>query len=243
MHDEHAFDSFLQEGHITDVIRMIKSGKEASVYLCHAGPSTGREFLAVKAYRPRQHRNFRNDAMYKDGRVIPGRAHRERRALENRTRFGRELDDAMWVGREVEALSLLSAAGADVPAPLATSGSAILLDYYGDEDGPAPQLKHVTLPPDQARVVFDRLLWNVERFLVCNLVHADLSAFNVLWWEGRAVIIDLPQAVDARTNPNAPDLLARDIGNLCHHFLRYGLEEDAEAITQDLWVRYQFAML
>ena len=54
--------------------------------------------------------------------------------------------------------------------------------------------------------MLDRLLWNVELFLGHNWIHADLSAFNVLWWEGRGTVIDLPQAVDPRSNPHAADL-------------------------------------
>jgi RIO kinase 1 len=242
VHDD-PFDPFLEEGLITGVIRPVRSGKEASVYLCSAGPSTGRRFLAVKAYRGRQHRNFRNQAVYKEGRAFGGKAHREQRALERHTRFGQELDDAMWVGREASALRTMAEAGADVPRVWATSEEAIVLDYLGDEEGPAPQLVHAELPRDEARAVFDRLLWNVERFLLRDLVHADLSAFNVLWWEGRASIIDLPQAVDARTNPHAPDLLVRDVTNLVKHFGRYGVRADPDALAQDLWVRYQFAML
>jgi RIO kinase 1 len=242
VHDDQ-FDPFLEEGLITGVIRPVRSGKEASVYLCSAGASTGRQFLAVKAYRGRQHRNFRNQAVYKEGRALGGKAHREQRALERHTRFGRELDDAMWVGREAAALRTMAEAGADVPRVWATSEEAIVLDYLGDEAGPALQLVHTDLGRDNPQAVFDRLVWNVERFLLQHLVHADLSSFNILWWEGRATIIDLPQAVDARTNPHAPELLVRDVTNLAKHFGRYGVAVDPEALAQDLWVRYEFAML
>jgi RIO kinase 1 len=84
---------------------------------------------------------------------------------------------------------------------------------------------------------------NVEAFLAADVVHADLSAFNVLYWEGRPVIIDLPQAVDALLNRHARELLARDIGNICRHFQRQGLNADAAEIASQLWRRYELRQL
>jgi RIO kinase 1 len=239
--DDETFEPFFDEGLITDVIRPIKGGKEASVFLCRAGSSTGTGLLAAKVYRSRDHRSFKNDAVYKEGRVITKR--RVRVAVQKKTRFGRGFDEGWWVSREHEALTTLHPAGADVPRPMASSGSAILMEYLGDEDVPAPQLRHVALDGDEAASVFARLMWNVETALARNVVHADLSSFNVLYWEGRATVIDFPQFVDPRTNPNAPDLLRRDIANLCTHFRRYGLERDPEELSQDLWTRFLFAEL
>jgi RIO kinase 1 len=239
---ESPFDHFLSEGLITEVIRPIKSGKEASVHLCRANPSTtGRSLLAVKAYLPRERRNFRNDAVYKEGRVITKR--RVRVAVEKKTRFGRTVDDAMWLDREVEALRTLTDAGADVPSVVAATGSAILMEYIGDEEVPAPQLRHVDLSTDEATDIFDRLIANMERFLRHNVIHADLSAFNVLYWEGDITVIDFPQFVDPRTNHNAYALLSRDVENLVKHFERYGVKANAGALTADLWTRFIFAEL
>jgi RIO kinase 1 len=239
--EETWFEEFEAEGFITDVIMPLKSGKEASIYLCRATPKTGARLLAVKAFRPRQARGFKNDAVYKQGRVIT--KHRERRAVQNKTRFGRDLDSSMWSNHEHEMLTLLHEAGADVPQPVATASQAILMEYVGDEDRPAPQLRDVRLSPSEARAAFDRLVWNVEVFLANNVVHADLSAYNVLWWEDGPVVIDLPQAVDARSNRNSHELLARDMENLCRHFARFGVNTDPARLTSSLWNRYLFAEL
>jgi RIO kinase 1 len=241
VYDEDAFDPFFQEGLITEVIRVIKAGKEASVWLCRAGSSTGHRLLAAKTYLPRQHRNFKNDAVYKEGRVITKR--RIRVAVEKKTSFGRQFEDGWWVMREYDALTLLATKGADVPRTVAWNEQAILMEYAGDEEGPAPQLQHVRLDREEARPLFDRLVWNVGLFLQNHLVHADLSPFNVLFREEGVLVIDFPQSVDARTNPNAPALLLRDVANLCRYFRRYGVEEDPEAVAGDLWTRYLFADL
>jgi len=60
--------SFYEEEWISDVLALVKGGKEANVYRCRAHPNTGEQFLAAKVYRPRQFRNLRNDKRYREGR-------------------------------------------------------------------------------------------------------------------------------------------------------------------------------
>jgi len=241
VHDD-VFDEFYSEGYITDVIRPVKSGKEAAVYLCRANESiTGRSLLAAKVYRDPGRRDFRNDAVYKDGRVIT--KGRERRAMQKKTRFGREIDHGWWHGREWEALETLHGAGAAVPRPFARAGAGILMDYVGDEEAAAPQLRQVSLDREEAQELFDRLIGEVELWLTRNVVHADLSAFNVLYWEGEVTTIDFPQFVDPRTNRNAYDLLTRDVENLGGYFERFGVRTNARNVAADLWTRFIFAEL
>jgi RIO kinase 1 len=195
----------------------------------------------MKVYRSRDHRSFKNDQVYKAGRVILN-GH-DRRAVAKKSRYGREFEEGWWTSREWEVLEALHQIGADVPRPVAAAEGAILMGYIGDEETSAPQLRHVSLTPREAGEAFDRLLWNIELCLRHNLIHADLSPFNILWWEGRATIIDVPQAVDPRSNPNASHLLARDVENVCRHFERYGVRKDADAITRGLWSGFLFADL
>jgi len=67
-----------------------------------------------------------------------------------------------------------------------------------------------------------------------GFAHGDLSAFNLLWWEGELVFIDFPQAVDLATNPSGLDFLHRDVLNVCRWFARRGVERDAEEVFADL---------
>jgi RIO kinase 1 len=237
--ESEAFDYFFGEGYVSEIVRPLSSGKEASVFLCRATESAGGGLLAMKLYRSRDHRSFKNDHLYKAGRVIL--KDRDRRAVAKKTRHGRSFEEGWWTGREWEVLHALHGVGADVPRPVAMAGDAILMEYLGDVETSAPQLRRVDLNGRQANDVLDRLLWNVELALRHNLIHADLSAYNVLWWEDRATIIDLPQAVDPRSNPHASDLLGRDIANVCRHFERYGVHRDPDAITRGLWMSFLFA--
>jgi RIO kinase 1 len=141
-----------------------------------------------------------------------------------------------WIGWEWETLCRLHDAGADVPDPLARSEDAILMEFVGDEEGPAPQLRYVELERDQARQVLDRLLRNLEIFLDCHLVHGDLSAYNVLWFQERPWIIDVPQSIDLHTSREGHGYFVRDVHNLERYFARYGL--DLGGFAARAWGRY-----
>ena len=114
----------------------------------------------------------------------------------------------------------------------------MLMDYLGDADTPAPMLHDVALDPQEARRLFHRVMRNVELWLACDRVHADLSAFNILYWQGQVTIIDFPQAVDPRSNPSAQALLTRDVENVCRYFARYGVWVNPTRIANDLWRRF-----
>ncbi len=73
-----------------------------------------------------------------------------------------------------------------------------------------------------------------EQAVDAGVVHGDLSAYNLLWWNGRMVLIDLPQAVEFITNADAPDLLHRDVVNVAAWFGRHGIEVDVEAVFAEL---------
>ena len=254
-------EPFFDQGLIGEVIGLIKTGKEASVYCCRAGPaisdalrdesrSYGRTFesaslVAAKVYRGQQYR-FKNDAVYQEARARElGLRGSALRAFEKRrhSATGRQVQAGTWQHREYDCLAELHEAGADVPRPLASAENAILMEYFGDEDDAAQQLNQVRLEPSEAGPLFRRLLSNVELFLAMNRVHGDLSPHNVLYWQGEVRIIDFPQATDPRFNSHAQDLLARDVDNLCHYFGAQGVEANSRAIMEDLWRRFTFSEL
>lgn len=238
--------SFYDEHLITDVLAQVKGGKEASVYCCAADPTTGAELLAAKVYRPRQFRNLRNDKVYRDGRAIltsDGRAvkksdHRILRAVGKKTAFGAQVQHTSWIMYEYTTMERLYQAGAAVPRPFAAADNAILMAYCGDERRAAPALNEVGLSAKVARPLLDEVLRNIELMLQHNLIHGDLSAYNILYWQGRAMLIDFPQVTDIRTNKQAEAILRRDITRVCEYFARQGVRANPAAIMADIWERY-----
>lgn len=242
---------FYDQELISDVVATVKGGKEASVYRCVATPSTGATWLAAKVYRPRIFRNLRNDKLYREGRdtltfegrVLKKTDHRALRALNKKTAFGEQIAHTSWLMHEFKSLELLYAEGADVPRPVAVSENAILMSYHGDEQMPAPTLNGISLPREEAQQLYEQVLANVELMLRHGFIHGDLSAYNILYWQGVITLIDFPQVTNLYTpagalNSNARAILERDIVRVCEYFSRQGVPANAGHTLSRLWRQY-----
>lgn len=213
------------EGYTEENLGIIKGGKEAVVWLVERSAGEASCLLALKAYKPRLERSFRRDSLYQEGWQIKERT--IRKAVQKRTKFGQQAIEAIWTGNEFSMLRLFWREGADVPYPVEQPvPSSLLMQYVGDWDEAAPRLSDVRLAPESLEDVFRAIMRNVELFVRLGYVHADLSPYNVLWWEESLWIIDFPQAVMTRHNPSATELLHRDISNVCRYFAKLGLERD-----------------
>jgi RIO kinase 1 len=235
---------FYEHKWITDVLRRVKGGKEASVYLCRSGAAIDNPLVAAKVYRPRSLRNLKNDGQYRTGRVDideSGNAivkEGDLHAMEKRTAYGEELRHQSWIAYEFQTLEMLHAAGADVPKPYALEKNAILMDYIGDFDTAAPTLNSVTLEPDEARPLFERVTRNIELLLSHQRIHGDLSAYNILYWEGDITLIDFPQVVQPETNPAAWNIFLRDVTRICQYFNSQGIRSNAHKLAAELWTSH-----
>ena len=235
---------FYEQDLITDVLHVVKSGKEATVYCCTADPKTGLAYAAAKIYRPRMFRSLKNDAVYRDGRTqrdldgnVARNSRRQRDAFKSER--GRAAQISSWIDFEFQTHTLLFQAGADVPKPLAHVGNAVLMEYIGDEGDPAPLLCDIRLPREEAQSLFDSVLHNIDLCLAHNRIHGDLSEYNILYWQGSVLLIDFAQAVDPRQNTDVFPLLARDIARVCRYFASYGITVDASMLATDMWKKYQ----
>jgi RIO kinase 1 len=240
--DETLLDAFVGDGSITEVLYVVRSGKEATVYCCRGAAEFGGGLVAAKVYRPLERRNFHNEAIYQPGHDA-ALSRRDKLALHKKSRHGRDVQYGIWIHAEFQTLRVLFEAGADVPQVFSHSNGAILMEYFGDEDAAAPMLSRATLPRETADQLLRGIIDNVAIWLRNNLVHGDLSAYNLLYWDGRVVAIDFPQAVDARFNPNAKALLVRDLEHVCGHFTKYGIRADANRIANALWANYKSGRL
>jgi RIO kinase 1 len=230
---------------ISEVCEPIKSGKEATVYRCRGTAASGREQLALKVYRPRARRAFKNDACYREGSLlsrIGGGNSRAARALRKGTPFGRSVQESTWTAREWEVLCRLHAAGLHVPEPVHVAGSAILMELCDDgEGGVARPLASARLSPQLASSLFEALCADVEDMLWLDVLHSDLSPYNVLWSGHAYRIIDFPQSVDPRFNGNALTFLRRDLENVGRFCARFADVPDPSAVALEIWSRFQNA--
>ncbi len=236
---------FYDQHLITDVLHEAHSGKEANVYCCKAHPSTGVEYLAAKVYRPRMFRSLRNDAIYRFSRVQrdeQGQAEhgnsRRGSAATRKTERGRAAQVASWIDYEYQTQRLLYAHGANVPRPFAQLGNAVLMEYIGAVGDPAPRLSDVVLEQEEAKPLFECILRNIELALIHGRIHGDLSAYNVLYWQGSVTLIDFAQAVDPYHNSDVFSLFVRDIERTCQYFAYYGVKRDAHKLARQIWSRH-----
>ena len=241
--------SFYEQNLIQDVLYLVKGGKEANVYCCLAGTAAlgDVELLAAKVYRPRVFRNLRNDHVYREGRAVltsEGRTvknsdQRVMRALGKKTDFGAQVQHTSWLMHEYTTLERLHKVNIAVPLPIAASDNAILMSYVGSRTGAAPTLSEVGLRPDEATGLFRSVVRSMETMLREGVIHGDLSAYNLLYWEGRIHFIDFPQVTNPESNPNAYALFERDVTRVYDYFLRQGASHssDANTLAQEIWQR------
>src|SRR6266498_4475753 len=240
---------FYEHQWITDVLMRIKGGKEASVYLCRSGPAIEAPLVAAKVYRPRSLRNLKNDSQYRAGRVDLDESGNaivkdgDLHAMEKRTNYGEELRHQSWIAYEFQTLEILQSVGADVPTPYALEKNAILMDYIGDIDNAAPTLNSVTLDRDEVTALFERVIRDVDLLLSNERIHGDLSAYNILYWDGDITLIDFPQVVQPESNPAAWTIFLRDMTRVCQYFASQGLKRDARKLAADLWTSHGHRVL
>ena len=224
----------IDDGIIDEVLRSLKSGKEATVYVVR----TGAQIRCAKVYRDMAQRSFQKRAQYQEGRKVRGS--RQARAMSKSTRFGRKEQESAWKNAEVDALYKLVAADVRVPKPYGYFNDVLIMELVTDAAGnPAPRLGEVDLPPELALEYHQFLILQIVRMLSLGLIHGDLSEFNVLVGPDGPVIIDLPQAVNAAGNNNAFAMLERDVNNIRNTLGRFAPELLETQFAREMWSLFQ----
>jgi RIO kinase 1 len=224
----------LDDGIVDEVVRQLKSGKEASVYVVRCGS----DIRCAKVYKNMAQRSFQQRSIYQEGRKVRGS--RQTRAMAKSTRYGRKEQEEAWKNAEVDALYRLAAVGVRVPQPLGFFNGVLLMEMVIDADGDAaPRLGEIEVSSQQAREFHDFLIEQIVRMLCSGLIHGDLSEFNILVASDGPVIIDLPQAVNAAGNNNAYAMLERDVTNVTATLGRFAPELLETRYAPEMWSLFQ----
>ncbi len=201
-------------GYIDALGGVISTGKEANVF--HA-LGCGRE-IAIKIYRIAAS-DFRAMQSYIIGDPRFKSVRHDKRSIV-----------FAWTKKELRNLKKARAAGVRVPEPFVSRNNVLLMEFIGKDEIPAQQLRMVPLTPDQAQEIFDTTIDYIRRLYLENLVHADLSEFNILLNDYEVVFIDMGQSVTL-DHPNAREFLMRDIRNVVRFFRSRGVEIDEDAVS------------
>jgi RIO kinase 1 len=228
----------VEDGVIDSVVRQLMSGKEATVYVVRCS----HDVRCAKVYKEAHKRSFRQAVDYTENRRTKNT--RQARAMAKGTRFGRQAQEKAWQNAEVDALYRLAAAGVTVPKPYNFHEGVLIMQLVTDPEGnAAPRLNDVSLPHELALELHHQLIREVVRMLAAGVVHGDLSEFNILLGADGPVIIDLPQAVDAAGNKNAPRMLVRDVDNLRRFFGGFAPELLRTDYGKEIWALYESGTL
>lgn len=226
--------ALIDDGVIDAVLRPLKSGKEAAVYVVQRGD----EVLCAKVYKDMAQRSFQARVQYQEGRKVRGS--RAMRAMAKATKFGRREQETAWKNTEVDALYTLHEAGVSVPQPHGYFHGVLLMELVTDDEGAnAPRLGEVALEAEQARWFHVELVRDVVRMLSLGLIHGDLSEYNVLVTGQGPVIIDFPQVVSAAGNNAARAMLLRDVHNLRASLARFAPELADTHFGEEMWALYE----
>ena len=233
-----ALQALIDDGVIDAVLRPLKSGKEAAVYVVRSGD----DIRCAKVYKDMAQRSFQQRVQYQEGRKVRGS--RESRAIAKATRYGRKQQETEWKNTEVDALYQLRDAGVRVPEPYGFFHGVLVMELVTDAEGfSAPRLGEVELSAEQAREFHAVLVRQVVRMLCCGLIHGDLSPYNVLVDPDGPVLIDFPQVVSAAGNNAARRMLLRDVNNLTANLGRWHPELLDTWYGEEMWALYEAGAL
>ena len=220
-------------GFLDELIAGIKTGKEASVFL----GKNSEGFVAVKMYTDLRVRSFKRDESYREGRFIGDS--RIGKAIEQGSQKGLNAHQVLWVQEEFRQMNYLYEHHIRVPKAIAVRGISLIMEFIGDEDGnPAPRISDLKLEKEEAEEAFRQSVENLKRTVRAGRVHGDYSTFNILWHEGQAVVIDFPQVMEIKHNPNAQAFLTRDVQSLCKSFRKQGIHADEGHVLREVRARY-----
>ncbi|HEV8692883.1 MAG TPA: PA4780 family RIO1-like protein kinase [Lysobacter sp.] len=233
-----ALQALIDDGVIDEVLRPLKSGKEAAVYVVRSGG----DVRCAKVYKDMAQRSFQQRVQYQEGRKVRGS--REARAIGKATKYGRKQQETAWKNTEVDALYQLREAGVRVPEPHGYFHGVLVMELVTDADGfSAPRLGEIELTAALAREFHAVLVRQVVRMLCCGLIHGDLSQYNVLVGPDGPVVIDFPQVVSAAGNNAARRMLLRDVNNLTASLGRWAPELLDTWYGEEMWALFEAGAL
>ena len=198
----------MNRGIINEIHGVVRAGKESRVYW---GKTKEGKELAIKIY-------LVVSAEFRKGLM---------KYIEGDPRFKGVKHDTRslifaWAQKEFKNLELASRARVRVPKPVAVKNNVLIMEFIGINGEPAPSLKEKA--PKNPEKLYETLLVYLERlYKKAELVHGDLSEYNIMVLRGRPVLFDVSQAVPL-VHPMADLLLRRDLTNLNRYFGRLGVK-------------------
>ncbi|MBS3102440.1 serine protein kinase RIO [Candidatus Woesearchaeota archaeon] len=205
----------ITEGHFRGLQGPIKIGKESNVF---SALKENNEKVAVKIYRLETCDFNRMYDYIKDDPRFANLKRKRRRII------------FAWVQREYRNLLKARESNIKVPIPIAFLNNVLVEEFIGNGEA-APKLKDQI--PENKKDFFNKIIENMKKLYKSGLVHADLSAFNILNYNENPVFIDMSQTTTLK-HPRAEEFLIRDVKNICNFFKKTGLKASEESVLKKI---------
>ncbi|MCQ5362137.1 MAG: serine protein kinase RIO [Candidatus Verstraetearchaeota archaeon] len=213
-----ALYSLINKGIIDSMKGVVKAGKESRVYWAKG---SSEEDLAVKIFltSSMEFKKSMLQYIHGDPRFSVGKNYRK--------------IVYTWAQKEYRNLSEARIAGVPVPKPICAYQNILVMEFIGEDGVPAPLLKDL---PEPDEGLYQQILNAIKNlYLNARLVHADLSEYNIMVYDGKAYLIDFGQAVP-REHPMSWEFLKRDVVNILRFFKKAGLNvPEEEAVLE--WLK------
>jgi len=190
---------------------IVATGKESHVFY----GTRGKSGVAIKLYYVETSK-FRNMSKYIKG--------------DSRFRVGHDKRKLVytWAQKEFRNLSIIYKK-VRCPKPIGVLNNILVMEFIGKKGIPAPRLKDQD--PKSPKKCFKTIIDSIKKMYALNLVHGDLSEYNVLSYKNEPVIIDISQGV-LLSHPLAEELLQRDVDNIVRYFKRFDIEKNSEEVLK-----------
>jgi RIO kinase 1 len=199
-----------------EVIKELKSGKDADLFLVRDVTDVDEQkSLVLKVYKTIADVTLNRFNPYLVGRTFTGNYSK---VIESSSKRGKKFLADLRVKREFNQLKKLNKYTHYIPKPIKTIENTILMEFIGDNDIPAKRLDELNLSKQQAQTVLAQLVEFITQMTSIDLVHGDLSPFNILYHQDKICVIDFPQTVDLTTNPDWIKFYDRDTENVLKYF-------------------------
>lgn len=211
------------KGYIKALGGVISTGKEANVFYADGHFECKDVPMAVKIYRVETSEFYRMDEyLFGDKRFDL------RRISKKELIF-------VWTEKEFRNLQRAWESGINVPKPFVHLKNIILMKFLGENEIPAStladlgyELKEIVNVKD----LFDEIIENVRKLYInAELVHADLSEYNIVLFKDEPYLIDMGQSV-LKDHPYAMSYLERDLKNVIRFFSKFGVKSDIEGLMR-----------
>lgn len=195
----------------------ISTGKEANLFRAVTPKNT---YIVLKIYRT-SNLTFKHINKYLNGDPRFHHQNRSRRDIIHE-----------WTKKEYKNLHRLKHHHIRVPKPLKHHGNILLMQYIGTHNQAAPLLKDQR-PNNPEKVATEILTYLKIMYQKADLIHGDLSPYNILLHRQKPYIIDVGQAV-LKEHPLSHEFLQRDIKNMITFFKTWDLSYNPEKLYKTI---------